>query len=66
MKNYAQAILQFTGYPLEPIVAWQLKKSYQLHLVDAVFADLPPSSKPLQKQAIAYKTGDMHVHGFAS
>ena len=29
MKQHAQAILQFTGYPLEPIVALQLNKSYQ-------------------------------------
>lgn len=29
MKEYAQAILQFTGYPLEPIVALAINKSYQ-------------------------------------
>ena len=29
MKQNAQAILLFTGYPLEPIVALQVRKSFQ-------------------------------------
>lgn len=32
MKNHAQAILQFTGYPLEPIVALEVNKSLQSKL----------------------------------
>lgn len=35
MKNYAQNILQFSGYPLEPIVAKEVKKSYESKLVIA-------------------------------
>jgi hypothetical protein len=32
MKNDAQAILLFTGHPLEPIVALQVQKSIQSQL----------------------------------
>lgn len=35
MKNHAQAILQFSDYPLEPIVALEVKKSYDSKLVVA-------------------------------
>jgi hypothetical protein len=33
MKNDAQAILLFTGHPLEPIVALQVQKSIQSQLL---------------------------------
>jgi hypothetical protein len=35
MKNDAQAILLFTGHPLEPIVALQVQKSIQTQLSQA-------------------------------
>jgi len=37
MKQHAQAILLFTGYPLEPIVALEIKKSFQ--------SSLPPAAQ---------------------
>ena len=36
MKQHAQAILLLTGYPLEPIVALQIKKSFQSQLPAAM------------------------------
>lgn len=33
MKN-AQEILQFSGYPLEPLVALQIKKTFDAKLVE--------------------------------
>jgi hypothetical protein len=35
MKNDAQAILLFTGHPLEPIVALQVQKTIQTQLIQA-------------------------------
>jgi hypothetical protein len=32
MKDHAQFILQFSGHPLEPIVALEIKKMYQAKL----------------------------------
>ena len=49
MKN-AQAILQFSGYPLEPIVALEVKKSYDSKLVVASRNYTSPHyAKPQQK-----------------
>jgi hypothetical protein len=36
MKNDAHALLQFIGYPLEPIVALHVTKSYQSHIQAAL------------------------------
>ncbi len=36
MKLHAQEILQFSGYPLEPIVALEVKKTYEEKIKEAV------------------------------
>ena len=64
MKKHAQAILQFTGYPLEPIVAYQIKKSYQFP-VKAVFSQIiPASTEALQRDGFVYTTTDLDERWF--
>jgi hypothetical protein len=47
MKNDAQSLLQFIGYPLEPIVALHVKQRYQSH-IQAAFgtAVMAPPAQP--------------------
>jgi hypothetical protein len=47
MKNNAQAILQFTAYPLEPIVALQINKTLQSY-VQSAFGSAVAISTPGQ------------------
>jgi hypothetical protein len=55
MKNYAQDILQFSGYPLEPIVAMEVKKIYESKLkVVARNPSLSPYTKALGISDVAY------------
>ena len=65
MKNQAQAILQFTGYPLEPIVALAVNKSLQSRLFLAFSKGLPGSTDPLQKEGFVYTTIDMDERWFS-
>ena len=49
MKNCAQAILLFTGYPLEPIVALEIQKSYQTQVPLAANNSKPKHAVPAAK-----------------
>ncbi|HVG41368.1 MAG TPA: hypothetical protein VM888_07130 [Chitinophagaceae bacterium] len=53
MKDHAtaQAILQTTGHPLEPIVAFELNKAYQKKLSVVVNNSLSPYLKDYQVNA---------------
>lgn len=66
MKNHAQAILQFTGYPLEPIVALEIKKSYQLHLQIAWSNAAPHAAEAMQKGGFVYTATDVDERWFSS
>lgn len=65
MKNYAQAILQFTGYPLEPIVALQINKSYQSHTL-AGSTIQPVTSEVSLGSSFIYKATDMDERWFSN
>jgi hypothetical protein len=51
MKNDAQAILLFTGHPLEPIVAFQVQKSIQSQLSQAKRSAAASTFKGRKSQA---------------
>jgi hypothetical protein len=62
MKKHAQAILLFTGYPLEPIVALQVKKSYQSHLADMFGTLENNAAQPLKP--VTFKSASKGVRRF--
>jgi len=53
MKNYAQAILLFTGYPLEPIVALEIQKSYQPRGLHSLKNMMTPASTSLPTKVVS-------------
>lgn len=65
MKNNAQAILQFTGYPLEPIVALEINKSFQSRLFQTVSAATLSFATPIQTTGFVYETEDMDERWFS-
>jgi hypothetical protein len=67
MKNHAQDILQFSGYPLEPIVALEVKKIYESKLkVVARNPSLSPYTKALGMTDVAYNNLAWDEHWFSS
>ena len=67
MKNYAQDILQFSGYPLEPIVAREVKKIYESKLkVVARNPSLSPYTKALGISDVAYNNLAWDEHWFGN
>ena len=67
MKNHAQSILQFTGYPLEPIVAQEVQKIYQTKLIVASLNTSPSfSSKPLPIEELIYSKENWDIAWFTN
>lgn len=54
MKNPAQSILQYSMYPLEPIVALEIKKMYQARLKVAS-TNLSPHTTDFQTSQMTTK-----------
>ena len=66
MKNYAQAILQFTRYPLEPIVALQINKSFQLQPYTLEGNARPVFLETLAGYRTVYQVTDMDERWFTN
>ena len=66
MKNHAtaQAILQLTGHPLEPLVAFELTKMYQQNRLVAVKKPSSPYLKDFQVHALLNATENFSVDWF--
>jgi hypothetical protein len=66
MKNYAQAILQFTGYPLEPIVALQINKSFQSRTITSDNNIWSALSETPTGRSFVYQVADMDERWFTN
>lgn len=66
MKKHAQAILQFTGYPLEPMVALQLKKSFRPAPSTPFISFVPFSTEAIQTNGFVYNTTEVDERWFSN
>ena len=66
MKNFAQAILQFTRYPLEPNVALQINKSFQFQPNTSDDNIRPVFSEALAGYRAFYQATDMDERWFSN
>jgi hypothetical protein len=66
MKTDTQAILQYSSYPLEPIVALTVIKNYQSYLRVVYSEAKPPSPLQIQKEGFVYKTGETDDRWFGN
>jgi hypothetical protein len=66
MKTDTQAILQYSSYPLEPIVALTVTKNYQSYLRVVYNNKKTGSSLQIQKEGFVYKTGETDDRWFGN
>jgi hypothetical protein len=66
MKTDTRSLLQYSSYPLEPIVALTVTKNYQSYLRVVHNNTKTGSSLPMQKEGFIYQTGETDERWFGN